>query len=111
MKDLHGRCSFVTLRIWAALSFTDVCRTGYCKVQIRELNVRDLTASLTISKQLPKGMMLCKLKDPAWKKEGFLLVNVIRGVGAALSASVSSLWAATSDSLRPSRFKESKYWL
>lgn len=56
-----------------------LCRTGYCKAQIRDLNVKDLTASLAISKQLPKGMMLSKLKDAAWRKEGFLLVNVIRG--------------------------------
>lgn len=35
--------------------------------------------TLAISKQLPRGVMLTKLKDPAWRKEGFLLINVIRG--------------------------------
>lgn len=41
--------------------------------------MKDQSMSLAISKQLPKGVMLTKLKDPAWRKEGFLLVNVIRG--------------------------------
>lgn len=68
-----------------------LCRTGYCKVQIRDLNVKDLTASLAISKQLPKGMILSKLKDAAWRKEGFLLVNVIRGTATLLSSCMTSL--------------------
>jgi hypothetical protein len=56
-----------------------LCRTGYCKAEIKDLAVKDLTASLCISKQLPKGTMLSKLKDSAWRKESILLVNVIRG--------------------------------
>ena len=41
--------------------------------------MKDQSMTLAISKHLPKGVMLTKLKDPAWRKEGFLLINVIRG--------------------------------
>lgn len=41
--------------------------------------MKDQSMTLAISKQLPRGVMLTKLKDPAWRKEGFLLINVIRG--------------------------------
>eukprot|EP00892_Ulva_mutabilis_P001714 jgi/Ulvmu1/11543/UM078_0033.1 len=54
-------------------------RTGFCKTEVKDLTVKDQSMSLAISKQLPKGVMLTKHKDPAWRKEGFLLVNVIRG--------------------------------
>lgn len=56
-----------------------LCRTGFCKTEVKDLSVKDQSMSLAISKQLPRGVMLTRLKDPAWRKEGFLLVNVIRG--------------------------------
>jgi hypothetical protein len=48
------------------------------------MEVTDDTASLALSKQLPRGKMLAKLNDSSWRKELFLVVNIIRGVPSAI---------------------------
>lgn len=47
------------------------------------MEVTDDTATLALSKHLPRGKLLAKLNDSSWRKELFLVVNIIRGMSFA----------------------------
>lgn len=48
-----------------------------------DLQVLDETKALSLSRQLPKGTVLARLKDSHWKKEIFLVVNILRSAHSA----------------------------
>jgi hypothetical protein len=57
-----------------------MCRSGQCKVELVDLHVLDESRALSLSRHLAKGTVLARLKDSHWRKEVFLVVNILRSV-------------------------------
>ena len=69
----------IAVRAQGQLGSVD-CRTGHCRVEITSLQVVDDSASLALSRTLPRGTVLAKLAEANWRKELFLVATVVRGM-------------------------------